>query len=213
LAIGGANVDFIEEYEFAGDVFDIKGESRFIYGRHLIGHMSKEQDYSAFAVIEQLQTKCVLRHIKVWPLDTKYATVIGYVKTLTDRWRSIEKIRADITGVGNYIVEDMKNGDIEGVEGVNFSHQRKQEIASLFRQRLLSGAFTYPYTDIHVSPTKKLNLSVELNTERFELRKDGTYRFFHPENQHDDVFWAIGLALFATVEMAPEPYVAILTGR
>jgi len=41
LATGGVSVDFIEEYEFEGDVFDIKGESRFIYGRHLIGHRSK----------------------------------------------------------------------------------------------------------------------------------------------------------------------------
>jgi hypothetical protein len=107
----------------------------------------------------------------------------------------------------------MKNGDIENVEGVNFTHPRKQEIASLLKQRMLNNAFTYPYTDIHVSPTKKLNFSVELNVERFELRKDGTYRFFHPENQHDDVFWAVGLALFATVELTPEPYVAILPGR
>jgi phage terminase large subunit-like protein len=183
-------------------------------GRFYAGlDFGKEKDYSAFAVIEQLKAKCVLRHIKVWPLDTKYATVIGYVKTLTDRWHSIEKIRADITGVGNYIVEDMKNGDIENVEGVNFTHPRKQEIASLLKQRMLNNAFTYPYTDIHVSPTKKLNFSVELNVERFELRKDGTYRFFHPENQHDDVFWAVGLALFATVELTPEPYVAILPGR
>jgi hypothetical protein len=45
------------------------------------------------------------------------------------------------------------------------------------------------------------------------LRKDGTYRFFHPENQHDDVFWATALSLYSTVEMAPEPFLAVIPRR
>jgi phage FluMu gp28-like protein len=182
-------------------------EGRFFGGLDF----GKERDYSAFVVVELIQGKYVLRHVKVWPLDTKYATVIGYVKTLADRWRGLEKIRADITGVGNYIVEDMTNGGIENVEGVNFSHPRKQEMASLLKQRMLNGAYSYPYTEIQVSPTKKLNYLVELNVERFELRKDGTYSYYHPENQHDDVFWATALALYSTVEMQPEPVLTVIT--
>lgn len=170
----------------------------------------KEKDYSAFVVIEKVGDKLLARHIKVWPHETKYATVIGYVKTIADKWQNFSKIRADITGVGNYIVEDMINGGIENVEGVNFTSQRKQEMASLLKQRMLNGAFAYPYADINLGPTKKLNYSVELNVERFELRKDGTYRFFHPTNQHDDVFWATALSLYSTVEMAPEPFVAMI---
>jgi hypothetical protein len=61
-------------------------------------------------------------------------------------------------------------------------------MASLLKQRLLDGMFTYPYVEVPVSPTKKLNYLVELNTEKFELRKDGSYRFYHPQNMHDDVF-------------------------
>ena len=173
----------------------------------------KERDYSAFAVSEKVGDRFLLRHVKVWPLENKYATVIGYVKTLADRWHSFSKIRCDITGVGNYIVEDMINGGIENVEGVTFSHPRKQEMASLLKQRMLNGSYAYPYTDIQISPSKKLNYSVELNVERFELRKDGTYRFFHPENQHDDVFWATALSLYSTVEMAPEPFLAVIPRR
>jgi phage FluMu gp28-like protein len=161
----------------------------------------KERDHSAFAVTERRGEKSMLRHLKVWPLGTKYASVIGYVKTLTDRWETFERIRADITGVGNYIVEDMTNGGIQNVEGVNFTQPRKQEMASLLKQRMLNEAYRYPYTEIQISPTKKLNYSVELNVERFELKKDGTYRYYHPENQHDDVFWATALAIYATVEM------------
>jgi len=161
----------------------------------------KERDHSAFAVTERVGEKSMLRHLKVWPLGTKYASVIGYVKTLADRWETFERIRADITGVGNYIVEDMTNGGIQNVEGVNFTQPRKQEMASLLKQRMLNEAYRYPYAEIQISPTKKLNYSVELNVERFELKKDGTYRYYHPENQHDDVFWATALAIYATVEM------------
>ncbi len=173
----------------------------------------KERDYSAFVVIEEVDGKFKLRHVKVWPLGTKYATVIGYVKTITDRWQGFEKIKADVTGVGNYIVEDMTNGGIDDVEGVLFTVARKQEMASLLKQRMLSGAFSYPYLDIQVSPSKKLNFSVELNVERMELRKDGTYRFYHPENQHDDVWWATALAIFASVETSPEPFLAVIPRR
>jgi len=190
------------------DLWDSEGPTR--NGRFFGGlDFGKERDYSAFIVVEQVQDRYLLRHVKVWPLDTKYASVIGYVKTVADRWESFEKIRADITGVGNYIVEDMKNGGIENVEGVNFTHPRKQEMASLLKQRMLNGAFAYPYAEINVSPTKKLNFSVELNVERMELKKDGTYRFFHPQNQHDDVFWAAALALYCTVEMTPEPFLEV----
>jgi len=170
----------------------------------------KERDYSAFIANELVNDRLVLRHAKVWPHETKYAAVIGYVKTLTDRWESFEKIRADITGVGNYIVEDMKNGGIENVEGVNFTHSRKQEMASLLKQRMLDSCFTYPYFDIQVSPTKKLNYQAELNIERCELKKDGTYRFYHPENQHDDVWWATALSVYATVEMQQEPILDVI---
>jgi phage FluMu gp28-like protein len=193
------------------ELWDDEGPGR--NGRFFGGlDFGKEQDYSAFVAVELVDGKFLLRHIKVWPLGTKYASVIGYVKALADRWPTFEKIRCDITGVGNYIVEDMKNGGMENVEGVTFSHPRKQEMASLLKQRMLNSAYAYPYADIHVSPAKRLNYSVELNVERFEFRKDGTYKYYHPENQHDDVFWATALALFSAVEMLPDPTLAMILG-
>ena len=152
-------------------------------------------------MVERVEQQLLLRHVKVFPLGTSYAAVIGYVKTLVERWQRFDKIRADVTGVGNYIVEDMENGGIQNVEGVNFSLPRKQEMASLLKQRMVTGAFRYPYCEFQVSPTRKLYYNSELNVERMELKKDGTYRYYHPQNQHDDVFWATALAVYATVEM------------
>jgi len=172
--------------------------------------LGKHQDYSAFVVVEDVEGKYLLRHVKVFPLETKYATVIGYVKTLCDRWQYFNKIRVDVSGVGEYIVEDMQNAGIEEVEAVTFTTTRKQELASLLKQRMLNGIYRFPYADIHVSPTKKLSYVAELNVERFELRKDGSLRFSHPENQHDDTFWATSLAISCGVKLAPEPFVAVI---
>ncbi|MGE5188202.1 MAG: hypothetical protein ACM3JE_04165 [Betaproteobacteria bacterium] len=43
-----------------------------------------------------------------------------------------------------------------------------------------------------------------------ELRKDGGIGYSHPSGTHDDVFWSVPLAIFASVEMAPEPYLAVI---
>jgi len=172
--------------------------------------LGKHQDYSAFVVVEEVEGKCVLRHVKVFPLGTKYATVIGYVKTMCDRWQSFSKVRVDVSGVGEYVVEDMQNAGIEEVEPVTFTATRKQELASLLKQRMLDGAYRFPYADIYISPTKKLSYVAELNVERFEMRKDGSLRFSHPENQHDDVWWSSALAISCGVKLAPEPFIAVL---
>jgi hypothetical protein len=36
--------------------------------------------------------------------------------------------------------------------------------------------------------------------ERFELRKDGAINLSHPGGTHDDVFWSLALAVYATVD-------------
>ena len=53
-------------------------------------------------------------------------------------------------------------------------------------------------------------LCPELNVERYELRKDGSVSYYHPTGSHDDVFWSIALAVYATANMEPEPFLAII---
>jgi len=99
--------------------------------------LGKHRDHSVLIITEQIDNTQVLRHWKVFPLETQYATVIGYTKTLTDRWKHIQKIRVDVTGIGKYIVEDMKNAGIENVEPTTFTTTHKQEIANTLKQRML----------------------------------------------------------------------------
>jgi phage FluMu gp28-like protein len=187
--------------------FESQQRGKFYAGLDL----GKLQDYSVLIVVEEFEGKYLLRHWKVFPLGTKYATVIGYVKTLCDRWKYFERIRVDITGVGEYVVEDMQNAGIEAeIEGVTFTLPRKQEMASLLKQRMLDGAYHFPFVEIRLSPTVLLSYVAELNVERFELRKDGSIAFNHPQGQHDDTFWATCLALYCGVKMSPEPYLGVV---
>ncbi len=54
------------------------------------------------------------------------------------------------------------------------------------------------------------DITAELNVERYDLRKDGSIGFSHPNGTHDDVFWSIALAIYATAEMSPEPFLAVI---
>ncbi len=169
--------------------------------------LGRIRDHSALVVIEEVGGKYLLRHVKIFDLGTSYASVIGYVKTLQDRWSGFTKIRVDCTNQ-DYVTEDMKNSGIENVEGVRFSPSRKQEMATVLKQRMVNNQFWYPYFTLQ--KPYQTEWVTELNVERFELRKDGSIGFNHPQGTHDDCWWATALALYATVEMKPEPYVAII---
>lgn len=54
------------------------------------------------------------------------------------------------------------------------------------------------------------DITAELNVERYDLRKDGSLGFSHPNGTHDDVFWATALVVYATCEMSPEPFLTVV---
>jgi len=83
----------------------------------------------------------------------------------------------------------MQKGGLRNVEGVILSLPVKQEILGYLKQLMQNRLFTYPFD---------LNLTAELNVERFELTKTGQIMFSHPEGTHDDILWAVALAVYAS---------------
>lgn len=178
----------LEFYKFEGNV-----KGNFFAGVDL----GKHQDYSVVSIVEMKNDIRNLVHCHQFPLKTSYASVIGYVKTLCDRWRRIHKVLVDMTGVGDYIVEDMINAGIRETEGVKFTQQTKQEMATYLKQTMVQGKFALPYNN---------DLIAELNVERFELTKSGAIKFNHPQGTHDDRFWSAALAVYASrAGPGPEP--------
>ena len=173
--------------------------------------LAQTRDYCVLSVVERLNDRLFLRHLKVFQQPTMYATVLGYLKALQDRWGGFQKLRVDFTREGPSIIKDMENAGIENAEGVNFSVPRKSEMASLLKQRMMSKRFFYPL--LNWERPYRGDICTELNVERFELRKDGAIGFSHPNGTHDDVWWSMALAVYATVEMVPEPFLAVVPRR
>ena len=161
--------------------------------------LAQVRDYCVLCIIERLNDKLYLRHLKIFSQPTKYAHVLGYVKTVQDRWGGFAKIRVDFTKEGPSIIDDMENAGIKNAEGVNFSVPRKSEMANLLKQRMDGQRLYYPL--LTWEKPYRSDVCTELNIERYELRKDGAIAFSHPNCSHDDVFWALALAVYATVEM------------
>lgn len=158
----------------------------------------KERDSSVVLVLQKIGSMLKMVHVHRFPLKTEYASVIGYMKSLQDRWREIRAVYADITGVGGYIVEDMVRSGIQGVNGITFTVQSKEEMATILREKMRGGEVKIPY--VPATKIQDVDLTAELNIEKYELMKTGHLRFSHPDGSHDDVFWSMALAVFAATK-------------
>ena len=203
-------------------------------GRFYVGaDFGKHRDHAVVAVVEKLRGHLYLRHCHQFPLETSYGAVIGYIKRIQDGWRTVWAIYADKTGVGDYIVEDMINGGLRNVTGINFTDQSKESMATCLKEQMRSsvcpGCGWEGYVDTlegswrttcpQGCQTEECNprslrpilhipfdeaLYHELNVERYELSKSGKILFNHPQGTKDDRFWAVALAVYAA-EQAPIP--------
>jgi phage FluMu gp28-like protein len=183
---------------------EVSCEGDFFVGLDL----AQTRDYCVLSVVERQEDRLFLRHLKIFQQPTLYAQALGYLKALQDRWGGFRKIRVDFTREGPSIIADMENAGIENAEGVNFSVPRKSEMASLLKQRMMNKQIYYPL--LNWERPYRGDLCTELNVERYQLRKDGTIGYSHPNGTHDDVFWSIALAVYATVKMEPEPFIAVV---
>jgi phage FluMu gp28-like protein len=168
--------------------------------------LGKYQDHSVLAIAKAENNTVKLVHMRQFSLNTPYASVIGYVKTINDRWQTIHKILVDQTGIGDYITEDMQNAGIKQTQGVKFTQETKQEMAQWLKNRMTEKRLRIPYDN---------QLIPELNLERYELTKDGKTRFSHPLGTHDDRFWALALANYAarTEPASPKLWIVAKTNQ
>jgi phage FluMu gp28-like protein len=178
----------------------------------------KHRDPSVVAVVEKLKGHSYLRHLHAFPLETSYGAVIGYIKRLQDNWRTIRSVYADKTGVGDYLVEDMQRGGIRNVEGINFTDQSKEAMATSLKEQMREAVCSRcgwtGYIDTKEGEWRTMcpecssglrpilhipydeELFHELNTVRYELAKTGRILYNHPEGAHDDRFWALSLGVY-----------------
>lgn len=114
--------------------------------------------------------------------------MIGYLKGLCDTLDGVNRILIDRTGVGEYVVEDAVNAGLPA-EGVVLTVKTKEQVMTYLKTVMTRGMLRYPYDRM---------LLYEMNSEKFELSKYGYITFTHPEGVHDDLLWALALAVYAS---------------
>jgi len=156
--------------------------------------LGERVDHSVIAALQLKKRHLHLVHMHRFPLGTGLASVIGYVKTLRDRWHRITAAYVDITKHGDYIIQDLHRAGVPEAHGITFTQNNKQEMAQILRRRLREATLHIPY-DRH--------LLDELNVERYQLTKTGKIALDHPPGTHDDRFWATALAAYASEQNPP----------
>lgn len=166
--------------------FDSKISDRLLY----IGvDFGKHRDHSVVAAVDydNESKRAKLIHLHRFPLETEYASVIGYVKAVCTRWNMVRRVSTDVTGVGDFITEEMKRAGIPQTEGVHLTLPSKVDILGNLKQMMQTGKLSIPFDSELIS---------EVNSERYEVMKTGQLQFSHPEDSHDDRLWALALACY-----------------
>jgi hypothetical protein len=81
-------------------------------------------------------------------------------------------------------------------------------MASLLKQRMANHQFYFPL--LSWERPYRGEICQELNIQRYCIRKDGVIGYSHPTGTHDNVFWSIAIAVYATTEMQPEQFLAAI---
>jgi phage FluMu gp28-like protein len=198
-----------EELEFAQFEDNITGE--FYVGWDL----GRERDPGVVAVVDKRNDVLVLIHCKQFPLGTPYVTQMAYIKSICDRWKTVNAVYYDHTGTFG-MDEEINRSEFPGVKGIDFSMPSKHGLASFLKQKMMA----VRETDKTLPPEEArrqfelpfdMEVQAELNAEQWEQRP-GTeiYSFSHPQGTHDDRFWSIALACVASTGAEPEPFLEII---
>jgi len=192
-----------EELEFAKFEDNLAGD--FYVGWDL----GRERDPAAVAVIDLKDDVRQLVHCKQFPLKTPHVTVMAYIKSICDRWRHVNAVYYDHTGTMG-MDEQIDRVGFPNVNGINFTKPSKHGMAMALKQLMI----TPRKTDEKIPPEearRKFELpfdkdvQAELNVEQWEQTPGSEiYTFSHPEGSHDDRFWAICLAVLATIKHEAE---------
>lgn len=149
--------------------------------------LGKAQDYSVIAIVKREGSALKLIYLKQFPLNTPYAMVVGFIKTLTEKI-SITRGFIDCTGLGAPITEEIQSFARQ-LEGITLTAKAKQEVFSNLKLTMEQGRLTIP---------NERTLITQINEQTYTLDKQGQITFSHPARGHDDQLVALALAVYAS---------------
>jgi phage FluMu gp28-like protein len=169
-------------------------EASFPIGDYYAGvDFGKLQDYSVLAVLRREGEILKLVYIYQFPLETPYIQVIGHLVRANQKF-AFRSVLVDQTGVGEPVLEEIRNQGLRNVEGVKFTVQTKEELLTSLKIAMEQNRLAIPY---------HRQLCQQINEQQHEYSKSGHLQFSHPENSHDDMLWALALAVTTSMQAPP----------
>ena len=166
-------------------------EAPFPSGDYYAGvDFGKLADYSVIMVLKREGDVLKLVYMHQFPLETPYTQVIGHLVRAHQKLK-FRKVLVDQTGVGEPVLEEIRNQGLGNVEGVKFTIQTKEELLSSLKIIMEQSRLAIPY---------QRQLCTQINEQQYAYSKSGHLQFSHPANTHDDMLWALALSVYAARE-------------
>jgi len=166
-------------------------EAVFPTGDYYAGlDFGKLQDYSVLTVLKREGETLKLVYLYQFPLETPYTHVIGQLVRANQKFK-FRKVLVDQTGVGEPVLEEIRNQGLSNIEGLKFTVQTKEELLSNLKIAMEQNRLAIPY---------HRQLCTQINEQQYAYSKSGHLQFSHPTNSHDDMLWALALSVYAARE-------------
>jgi len=156
----------------------------------------KLEDYSVTVVLKREDDLLKLVYLHEFPLNTPYMNVIGHLARANQKFR-FQRLLVDQTGVGEIVLEELKEQSVQNVEGVTFTAQAKEAILTALKLVMEQRRLKMPY---------HRRVCQQLNEQQYAYNKAGYLTFSHPEESHDDMVCALALANQAARQKQAKPF-------
>jgi phage FluMu gp28-like protein len=180
-------------------------EQNFPKGKYYAGiDLGKLQDHTALTITKAEDNTISLFYIHEFPLKTPYNQIIGHLAKANEKFL-FQKVLVDQTGVGEPILEEIRNQGMNCVEGLKFTTETKEELLTGLKMLMEQEELAIPYDR---------RLCEQMNEQQYVYGKNGRLQFNHPPNSHDDMLWSLALAVKASrMESSPKLWVVSRIGR
>jgi phage terminase large subunit len=167
--------------------------------------LGKLMDHSALVVLQKTARNALnVVYYCQFPLQMPYTEVINTLIRADEKFH-FKKLLADQTGLGEPILESLKEHGLTCAEGEKLSQDAKTELLTHLKLVMEQTQLAIPYNK---------NLCQQINDQQYSYGKNGKLTFNHPPNSHDDLLWALALAVYAAkTEAAPKLWVVAKTSN
>lgn len=163
--------------------------------------LGRDIDPAAVAVVRKIDDVLKLVFVRRYPLGTPHKEVRTDIQSLVQRWQYINRVVYDHTGTKG-MDEEINTDGFPGLTEMNFTAPSKHGMATTLKDLMM----TCRRSDMNKRPEEQrrrfempydLQVENQLNLEQYEILKGSElYRFYHPDGTHDDLFWAICMAVY-----------------